>query len=325
MNGQSRLTVKRLKGYPNRSQHGFVGRRTLAAFLFCAASVCLLGMAIPLGLMFSSPNAPEKASSRSLTFERAAYQRAIEEVYWRHRIWPKENARPKPALDAVISQAQIEQKVKDYLRKSQLIVDQRGRPITASELQAEMERMASHTLHPRVLLELFQALDNDPFVIAECLARPLVAERLGNELGRQGGVQAFAAANAKALTAATALTSQSYKLPQISVPLDCTDDTWTAITTVNAPQARGTIGRGVWTGSEMIIWGGSNGTGLNTGGRYDPSTDTWTATSTTNAPTARGSHTLVWTGTEMIVWGATSSWLAIRTPAADIILSLIAG
>ena len=265
----------------------------------------------------SDPNAPEKASSRSLTFERAAYQRAIEEVYWRHRIWPKENARPKPALDAVISQAQIEQKVKDYLRKSQLIVDQRGRPITASELQAEMERMASHTLHPRVLLELFQALDNDPFVIAECLARPLVAERLGNELGRQGGVQAFAAA--------TALTSQSYKLPQISVPLDCTDDTWTAITTVNAPQARGTIGRGVWTGSEMIIWGGSNGTGLNTGGRYDPSIDTWTATSTTNAPSARGSHTLVWTGTEMIVWGATSSWLAIRTPAADIILSLIAG
>ena len=29
---------------------------------------------------------------RSLTFEeRVVYQRAIEEVYWRHRIWPEEN------------------------------------------------------------------------------------------------------------------------------------------------------------------------------------------------------------------------------------------
>ena len=44
----------------------------------------------------------------------------------------------------------------------------------------------------------------------------------------------------------------------------------------------------VWTGSEMIIWGGyGNGTGLNTGGRYDPTTDSWTATSTANAPAAR--------------------------------------
>jgi hypothetical protein len=59
----------------------------------------------------------------------------------------------------------------------------------------------------------------------------------------------------------------------------------------------------VWTGSEMIVWGGSIGGLWNTGGRYDPSTDTWIATSTTNAPTARSEHTVVWTGTRMIVWG----------------------
>jgi len=36
----------------------------------------------------------------TLTFsERVAYQRAIEEVYWRHRIWPAANAGPKPPLD----------------------------------------------------------------------------------------------------------------------------------------------------------------------------------------------------------------------------------
>ena len=41
-----------------------------------------------------------------------------------------------------------------------------------------MERMAQHTKQPEVLRELFEALGNDPFVIAECLARPALAERL---------------------------------------------------------------------------------------------------------------------------------------------------
>ena len=40
--------------------------------------------------------------------------------------------------------------------------------------------MASHTKQPDVLREVFEALGNDPFVIAECLARSLLAERFGN-------------------------------------------------------------------------------------------------------------------------------------------------
>ena len=110
--------------------------------------------------------------------DRVAYQRAIEDVYWRHRIWPDTNPGPKPSLDAVMSQAQIEKKVKDYLRNSQALEDYWQRPITADQLQAEMERMASHTKQPEVLRELFEALGNDPFVIAECLARPVLTERL---------------------------------------------------------------------------------------------------------------------------------------------------
>src|SRR5438132_9131069 len=117
--------------------------------------------------------------SRTLSFaERVAYQRAIEDVYWRHRIWPRERPDPKPALDAVMSQAQLEKKVADYLHKSQALEDNWQRPITAEQLQAEMERMASHTKQPEVLSELFATLGNDPFVIAECLARPLLSTRL---------------------------------------------------------------------------------------------------------------------------------------------------
>ena len=107
-----------------------------------------------------------------------SYQRAIEDVYWRHRIWPKERPDPKPSLDAVMSEAQLEKKVADYLRNSQALGDYWQRPITAKQLQAEMDRMAKNTKQPEVLHELFEALGNDPFVIAECFARPALAERL---------------------------------------------------------------------------------------------------------------------------------------------------
>src|SRR5437868_5683010 len=60
-------------------------------------------------------------------------------------------------------------------------------------------------------------------------------------------------------------------------------NTWTATSTTSAPAARG-YHTAVWTGSEMIVWGGfGNGSSLNTGGRYTPGPGIgpWTATSTT--------------------------------------------
>ena len=131
------------------------------------------------GLGFFNSEEGAKGSPRTLTFaERVAYQRAIEDVYWRHRIWPEESSDPKPSLNAVISQAQLENKVADYLRTSQALEDYWQRPTTAEQLQAELDRMAKNTRQPEVLRELFAALGNDPFVIAECLARPALAERL---------------------------------------------------------------------------------------------------------------------------------------------------
>ena len=76
-------------------------------------------------------------------------------------------------------------------------------------------------------------------------------------------------------------------------------DTWTATSTINAPSKRRQH-TAIWTGSEMIVWGGLN---LGSGARYDPATDTWTATSNINAPSGRYNHTATWTGSEMIVLG----------------------
>jgi len=56
----------------------------------------------------------------------------------------------------------------------------------------------------------------------------------------------------------------------------------------------------------MVVWGGSDGPFVETGGVYDPATDTWMPTTTTNAPSSRYLHTAVWTGTQMIVWGGYS-------------------
>src|SRR5438874_6357990 len=163
----------------------------ISAYILRGSTTALLLSCVIVALC-SAINLPEQApkalppqdnaafgASRTLSFaDRVAYQTAIEDVYWHHRIWPKGRPDPKPPLDAVMSQADIEKKVTEYLRNSQALEDYWQRPITADQLQAEMERMASNTRQPEVLQELFEALGNDPFVIAECLAKPLLTERL---------------------------------------------------------------------------------------------------------------------------------------------------
>ena len=157
----------------------FVSPRALVILLVCAAICLVVTRTLPA---FLRSEAPANLSQRTLTFtERVVCQRAMENVYWRHRIWPRNRGeRPdsKPSLDAVMSQEQLENKVADYLRKSQALEDYWQRPITAEQLQAEMDRMAKHTKQPEVLGELFAVLGNDSFLIAECLARPTLADRL---------------------------------------------------------------------------------------------------------------------------------------------------
>src|SRR5438034_10467551 len=138
----------------------------------CAYAVFLSVAFIAARSAFDSPNAWDKSASatggydrmakspsqpRTFSFvERVLFQRAIEDVYWQHRTWPKENPDPKPALDAVMSQAELENKVAGHLRDS-LALESYGKPITAEQLQAEMDRMARDTKQSEVLRELFEA------------------------------------------------------------------------------------------------------------------------------------------------------------------------
>jgi N-acetylneuraminic acid mutarotase len=78
--------------------------------------------------------------------------------------------------------------------------------------------------------------------------------------------------------------------------------TWRVVAAANAPSARG-YHTAVWTGSEMIIWGGyASLESLGDGKRYSPAMDVWRGVAPVNLP-ARNQHTAVWTGNEMIIWG----------------------
>ncbi len=268
--------------------------------------IVLAAVALPALEASASP-------ARSLSLdERIMAQRAIEDVYWRHRIWPKDNPNPKPPLDATMPASALRAKVEDYLKKSNALDVWWKRPITGDQLQAELDRMARGSRDPRVLQELFDALDNDPFVIAETLARAVLVERLTRNwyaaddrfVGpARTSAQSFDAwwrlENVKQPTD-VARTTGAFFLPRLDSQ-GCTNDTWSP-TLTEVPDHR-SLHTTIWTGTEMIVWGGNSaGYELNTGGRYNPATDTWTPTSTgANVPPVAYRHTAIWTGTEMIV------------------------
>jgi N-acetylneuraminic acid mutarotase len=75
------------------------------------------------------------------------------------------------------------------------------------------------------------------------------------------------------------------------------------MSTQGAPEERPDYSA-IWTGEEMILWGGYGGSGssdLDDGGRYDPLQDSWQPVSATGIGSDR--HSAVWTGQKMIVWG----------------------
>jgi N-acetylneuraminic acid mutarotase len=373
----------------------------------------IIGSSVVLMMVFSL----NLFANKPLTFEeRVKAQEAIEKVYYNHRIWPKENPQPKPAFEKMVTKEQIEAKVTDYLKKSAALEKYWYRPIEANQLQAEMDRMAKGTKDPQTLNELFKALNDDPYLIAECLARPVLADRLIHnwyanderfhretrekaektkaflttenfceateaqyskmtykleipgqeenerqtredrsiklsdkefakmlteisEKGKISGViekddcfvilstimknevemeieslsfaklsvDEFLKKEKAKNTPMQAETTKAYYMP-VTKEEGCFDEWETTCLAVPNPRARH---QAVWTGTEMIAWGGFevNFSSIysRAGGRYNPATNAWIATSTGNAPSGREWFSAVWTGTEMIVWGGYNS------------------
>ncbi len=252
------------------------------------------------------------ATARDLTFEdRAKALEAIERVYWSHRIWPLDNGTPKPSLEEVLSDGAIRAKLRNQLRQVNAVEALWRRPITAEQIQFEVDRMARGSKNRARLAEIWAALGNDPVLVAECLVKPLIADRLlrewfasTDEARRAGGFGAWWMRQRDRVSMDLSITSSTITLPKFATS-SCVPDSWEPMDPdLPAPRLRHGA---VWTGGEMIVWGGEEARPLGDGFRYDPATDTWTRINDLGAPSARVQPGVVWTGTEMIVWGGSGS------------------
>ena len=83
---------------------------------------------------------------------------------------------------------------------------------------------------------------------------------------------------------------------------DLVEDAWIPTSTVGAPTAR-KLHTSVWSGHEMIVWGGGEYQPDETGGaRYSPQDDRWSPVAATEIPGPSIGHTAIWTGDRMIIW-----------------------
>jgi N-acetylneuraminic acid mutarotase len=103
---------------------------------------------------------------------------------------------------------------------------------------------------------------------------------------------------------------------------DPATDSWQALPFLLGNTAPRSDHTAVWTGTEMIVWGGRTSRDIgqcehqarDDGARYDPLTRTWSLLPP--GPSARYRHTAVWTGSEMIVWGGATPSLFLPDPVS---------
>ncbi|MFO0633281.1 MAG: kelch repeat-containing protein [Nannocystaceae bacterium] len=84
----------------------------------------------------------------------------------------------------------------------------------------------------------------------------------------------------------------------------CRHDVWLPLPSGGQPSGRieHTL---VWLDGRAVVWGGlqGDGTAVDDGAAYDPTTDTWTALEPDGAPSPRALHSAVAVGSRMVVYG----------------------
>ncbi len=128
-------------------------------------------------------------------------------------------------------------------------------------------------------------------------------------------------------TAATPTTTRGLPVTTLTVAvpastLPATSTTATPSAWVSLPESPLTPRHGhsaIWTGEELIIWGGTDNPGLldpfsNDGAAYDPVERSWRKIA--EAPIGKRLwHSAVWTGGEMIVWGGFGDHAVVEAAA----------
>ncbi len=81
---------------------------------------------------------------------------------------------------------------------------------------------------------------------------------------------------------------------------DLGSNSWTLMSP--SPIAGRGAHRAVWTGREMVVWGGFTTTEVNDGARYNPESDTWVPLSASPLDVRQGPG-MVWAGERIVLWG----------------------
>jgi hypothetical protein len=288
-----------------------------------ARLIVALGPMLGLFLPVLAGLTDQRSATRPLTFEeRVRAQEVIERFGYGYQTGAR------LSFEQAVPRSVIENKVRRSISQSRALEERWGRPITERMLQAELERIATRTKFPDRLRRLFHLLGDDPRLIRETLVRESLADRLARaayaaDLASSGSVVDLDRA---ALSEGTRPRGRSWdewwaenqelfnkdrdglqappvagvELLPLPSPAACLpDDSWMKGILDDVPDPR-LHHSAVWTGREMIIWGG---TSTGPGGRYDPLTDSWRVVSSEGAPAARRDHTAVWTGSSMVVLG----------------------
>ena len=234
--------------------------------------------------------------------QRIEAQETIERVYASYRIGAD---RP---FEESVPRSVIENKVRTYLLQTVALERFWGRVLNASDLDGELQRMAGATLYPDRLHEISAALNHDPLLLRECLARPVLTNRLARA--------AFAAEHPARLVSTrdggrnvvettwdewwnevrSGLDDGAVSVPVSNAPppsallrlgdVACIgDDTWDngSLAAGGDAPAPTYYHVAVWTGAEMITWGGF---GTTDGHRYDPVLDAWSPIAPSSPPIA---------------------------------------
>lgn len=122
----------------------------------------------PATLLLNNVQNTNDVSHSKISFEdRVRYQRIIDQISLSDRFEYNEN--------------NLTNKVKEYLKKSEALEKYWQQPVTFTEIQEEMYLLAKSPKSSSVE-EIWQALNNDPYIIAECYVRPILVDRRIREL-----------------------------------------------------------------------------------------------------------------------------------------------
>lgn len=87
-------------------------------------------------------------------------------------------------------------------------------------------------------------------------------------------------------------------------------DIWRLVTTNPTAYTASPNSKMVWTGTELVVWGGYHTNATNNGFRYNPATNSWTGIPTTNQPAARTEFTMHYINGRIVVWGGRDNFSA---------------